>query len=68
MSFIQGFQVRERLYESKNSLVLRGVRDSDGLPVVIKVLKNDFPTTGELTRYRRECKITECIELPGVIY
>ena len=68
MSFIQGFQVRERLYESKNSLVLRGVRDSDGLPVVIKVLKNDFPTTGELARYRREFEITQSLDLPGIIH
>ena len=68
MSFIQGFQVRERLYESKNSLVLQGVRDSDGLPVVIKVLKNDFPTTGELARYRREFEITQSLDLPGIIH
>ena len=32
MSFIQGFQVRDRLYESKNSLLLRAIRDNDGLP------------------------------------
>ena len=67
MSFIQGFQVRERLYESKNSLVLRAIRDNDGLPVVIKILKNDYPTTAELARYRREFEITHSLDLPGVI-
>ena len=67
MSFIQGFEVRERLYESKNSLVLRAARDDDGLPVVIKLLKNDYPTTAELAHYRREFDITQSLDLPGVI-
>ncbi len=67
MSFIQGYQVRERLYESKNSLVLRAVRDDDGLPVVIKILKNDYPTAAELARYRREFEITRSLDIAGVI-
>jgi predicted ATPase/class 3 adenylate cyclase/tRNA A-37 threonylcarbamoyl transferase component Bud32 len=67
MSFIQGFQVRERHYESKNSLVLRAIGDNDGLSVVIKILKNDYPTTAELARYRREFEITTSLDLPGVI-
>ncbi len=41
MSFIPGFQAGERLYESRNSLIVRASRDRDGLPVVIKILKND---------------------------
>jgi predicted ATPase/class 3 adenylate cyclase len=67
MSFVQGFQPRERLSESKNSLVLRAIRDSDGLPVVIKILKNDYPSTGELARYRREFEITSGLDIPGII-
>ena len=67
MSFIHGFQIRERLYESKRSLVVRAIRDTDGLPVVIKVLKNDYPTTAELARYRHEFDITHSLDLAGVI-
>ncbi len=59
MFFIEGFKFRERLYESKTSLVLRAVRDSDGLPVVIKILKSDYPTTAELAHYRQEFEITQ---------
>ena len=67
MSFIHGFQIRERLHESKRSLVLRAIRDTDGLPVVIKVLKNDYPTSAELARYRHEFDITHSLDLAGVI-
>lgn len=68
MSFIQGFQIGERLYESRNSLIIRAIRDIDRLPVVIKILKNDFPTPGELARYRREFEITSSLDLPGIIH
>jgi predicted ATPase/class 3 adenylate cyclase len=67
MSFIQGFQIRERLHESKRSLVLRAVRETDRLPVVIKVLKTEYPTAAELARYRQEFEITESLDVPGVI-
>jgi predicted ATPase/class 3 adenylate cyclase/tRNA A-37 threonylcarbamoyl transferase component Bud32 len=67
MSFIHGFQVRERLYESKYSIVLRAIRDNDELPVVIKILKSDYPSTAELARYRWEFEITQGLELTGVI-
>jgi predicted ATPase/class 3 adenylate cyclase len=67
MSFIQGFQFRERLYESKNALVFRAVRDSDGLPVVIKTLTNEYPTAAELAQCRREFETTESLDIPGVI-
>ncbi|WP_426612522.1 AAA family ATPase [Bradyrhizobium sp. McL0616] len=67
MSSIPGFQLRERLYESKNSLVLRAIRDIDGLPIVIKMLKNEYPTLGELAHYRQEFKITQGVSHPGLI-
>ena len=67
MSFIQGFQIGERLHESKRSLVLRAVRESDGVPVVIKVLKSEYPTAAELARYREEFEITDNLAVPGVI-
>ncbi len=67
MAFVPGFRLTERIYESDNSLLIRAVRDSDGLPVVIKILKNDFPTREELARYRREFEIIGELEAPGVI-
>src|SRR4029450_4918397 len=39
----------------------------DRLPVVIKVLKTEYPTAAELARYRQEFEITESLDVPGVI-
>ena len=67
MVFVEGFQVQERLYESENSLVLRAKRNADDESVVLKILKNDYPTPSELTRFRQEFRTVHSIESDGVV-
>jgi hypothetical protein len=43
-------EVHNKIYESSSSLVHQGVR-GDRLVVVIKILKQDYPSSQELTRY-----------------
>ncbi|MEG4914683.1 serine/threonine-protein kinase, partial [Microcoleus sp. B7-D4] len=62
-----GVEVTELIYESANSLVYRAFRQPDCLPVVIKVLKENYPTPQELARYRTEYKITQSLNLSGCI-
>ncbi|MBD1865440.1 MULTISPECIES: AAA family ATPase [Trichocoleus] len=59
--------VQGKLYESRNSLVYRGIRKSDHLPIILKVLKQDYPTPSELIRYKQEYEITQSLNLEGVI-
>jgi len=62
-----GVEVTEIIYESANSLVYRAFRQPDSLPVVLKVLKENYPTPQELARYRTEYKITQSLNLNGCI-
>ena len=62
-----GYQVLTQLYESANSLVYRAIREQDNQPVILKVLKQDYPTPTELTRYRQEYDITRSLNQKGVI-
>ncbi|MGB3207772.1 MAG: AAA family ATPase, partial [Crinalium sp.] len=64
---IAGYQILTQIYESANSRVYRGVRESDHLPIIIKVLKKDYPTVEEITRYQLEYKITKSLNLEGVV-
>ncbi|HEY9848465.1 MAG TPA: AAA family ATPase [Leptolyngbyaceae cyanobacterium] len=63
---IGGFSVQEQIYESANSLVYRARRESDNQPVILKILKENYPTPQELARYRTEYNITKSLNLPGV--
>jgi GAF domain-containing protein len=54
MFLLPGYRVLTKLYESANSLVYPALREQDNQPVILKVLKQDYPTPGELTRYKQE--------------
>ncbi|MGC1247959.1 MAG: AAA family ATPase, partial [Spirulinaceae cyanobacterium] len=64
---ISGYQILNQIYESSNSLVYRGIREKGSQPVIIKVLKQNYPSPQELTRYKQEYEITRNLNLPGVI-
>ncbi|MBG1245115.1 AAA family ATPase [Nostoc sp. NZL] len=59
--------VDAQIYSSNNSVVYRGIKLSDRTPVILKVLKQDYPTASELTRYRQEYEITRSLNLEGAI-
>ncbi|OCQ96670.1 hypothetical protein BCD67_16260 [Oscillatoriales cyanobacterium USR001] len=64
---INGYEILTQIYESSNSTVYRGIRQDDNQPVILKFLKEDYPTPSELTRYKQEYEITRNLNLDGVI-
>ncbi len=67
MITLTGYQVQTKIYESFNSEVYQGIRFSDNQPVILKVLKQDYPTVQELARYRQEYKILCSLNFDGAI-
>ncbi len=66
MITLPGIAIQNKIYKSSNSLVYRGIRE-DGVEIVVKMLKLDYPSPQELTRYRQEYKIIRSLNLEGVI-
>ncbi|MEG4235167.1 AAA family ATPase [Microcoleus sp. Pol11C3] len=64
---INGYQILTQIYESTNSTVYRGIRQQDNQAVILKFLKEDYPTPSELVRYKQEYEITRNLNLDGVI-
>ena len=67
MSLFPGYEITTKLHETTRTLVYRGRRAHDGLPVVLKMLRLDRPRPEELARFRREYEITSGLGLDGVI-
>jgi predicted ATPase/signal transduction histidine kinase/tRNA A-37 threonylcarbamoyl transferase component Bud32 len=61
------YQIIKPIYESDNSVVYRAIRKENNQPVILKMLKENYPTPEELTRYRQEYDITRRFNLDGVI-
>ena len=66
MVALPGIAIQDKIYESSNSLVYRGIRD-DRSRIIVKILKQDYPSPQELTRYRQEYQITRSLNLEGVV-
>ncbi|MEG4338364.1 AAA family ATPase [Microcoleus sp. D3_18_C2] len=56
-----------QIYESANSLVYRGILKSNQQPLILKLLKEDYPTPAELYRYQQEYEITRLLNLEETI-
>jgi len=67
MISLSGYQILSQIYESANSVVYRAIREQDNQSVILKVLKEDYPTPQELTRYKQEYEITRNLNLDGIV-
>jgi PAS domain S-box-containing protein len=67
MITLPGITIHSKIYESLASLVYRGIREQDDCAVIAKVLKQDYPSPQELTRYRQEYEITRSLNIEGVV-
>jgi serine/threonine protein kinase len=61
------FKTNDLIYESANSIICRGIRLEDQLPVVLKKLNRVEPSPIELSRFRREFTIAARFNHPGII-
>lgn len=64
---IPGYQLLELLYDGSRTLVYRGQRSCDEQPVVIKLLKNPYPSFSELVQFRNQYTIAKNLEISGII-
>ncbi|MDM8547654.1 EAL domain-containing protein [Candidatus Venteria ishoeyi] len=61
------YQIIEQLYEGINSLVYRAIRKQDKYPVILKILKQDYPDPAALSRYKQEYKVIHNLNVEGAI-
>jgi len=67
MITLAGYQVADKIYESSKTIVYRGQREIDSIPVVIKILKNEFPSPKELAIFRNQYNLTKDLNLTTVV-
>ncbi|MBE9228436.1 AAA family ATPase [Phormidium sp. LEGE 05292] len=69
------YQITEQIYAGSRTLVYRGIRQSASAgsskdyqqPVVIKILRNQYPTFSELVQFRNQYTIAKNLNHPGII-
>ncbi|AFY35505.1 ATP-binding sensor histidine kinase [Calothrix sp. PCC 7507] len=64
---ISGYHVSEQLYNGSRTLVYRGYKEQNQQPVVIKLLKNPYPSFTELLSFCNQYTIARNLNVPGII-
>jgi predicted ATPase/signal transduction histidine kinase len=64
---MSGYHISEQLYNGSRTLVYRGYKKTDQQPVVIKLLKNPYPSFTELLSFCNQYTIAKNLNFPGII-
>ncbi|MBD2776772.1 AAA family ATPase [Iningainema sp. BLCCT55] len=67
MVALTGYQIKEQIYNGTRTQVYRGVRELDQKPVVIKLLRREYPTFNELVQFRNQYTIAKNLDIDGII-
>ncbi|YAF96759.1 MAG: AAA family ATPase [Nodularia sp. CChRGM 3473] len=67
MITLEGYKVLTELHASPNSQVYRGYRELDQQPVVLKVLRQEYPPPEAIARFKLEYDLTRRFQVPGII-
>ncbi|MGV0104214.1 histidine kinase [Nostoc sp. DSM 114160] len=68
LPYIPGYAIVKQLYAGSQTIVYRAVQESSQRPVVIKLLRQDYPNFNELLQFRNEYAITKNLNIPGIIH
>ncbi|MBE9052867.1 AAA family ATPase [Nostocales cyanobacterium LEGE 11386] len=64
---IPGYRITEQIYSGSKTLVYRGIREQDQKSVIIKLIRNEYPTFAEIAQFRNQYTITKNLEIPGIV-
>jgi predicted ATPase/signal transduction histidine kinase len=64
---LSDYLMTEKLYVGTRTLVYRGIRTRDQYPVVVKLLRNKYPTFNELVQFRNQYIIAKNLDFPHLV-
>jgi predicted ATPase len=64
---IAGCQITEKIYAGSRTLVYKGIDLQNSASVVIKLMRNEYPSFGEIVQFKNQYTITKNLDLAGVV-
>ncbi len=64
---LPGYSIKDKIYSGTRTLVYQGMREQDQKPVVIKLMRLEYPSFHELLQFRNQYVIAKNLDFPGVI-
>ena len=67
MVVLSQYEILEKIYEGSRTVVYRGEKYEDRQPVIIKVIKDDYPSLEQITNLRQEFLLTQNLDCEGIV-
>ncbi len=67
LTSLTNYEIGNLIHESSRTLVYRGQRKSDFQPVIIKLLRSEFPSFNELVQFRHQYTIARNLQIEGIV-
>jgi serine/threonine protein kinase len=64
---LPGYKISENIYKGTRTEVYRGTRLSDSLKVVIKFIRNEYPSFSELVQFRNQYAIAKNLNPNSIV-
>ncbi len=64
---LPGYQSEQLIYEGDDTVIYRAVSFLDNQPVIVKILKAEYPSVDAIARLKHEYNIANNLELEGVV-
>ena len=64
---LPNYQITDLIYSSDRTLVYRGISTLEQHPVIIKTLRNEYPTFSEIVHFHNQYTITKNLDHPNII-
>ena len=64
---LTGYHFTEQIYSGNKTIVCRGIREQDQKSVIIKLMRNEYPTFHEIAQFRNQYTISKNLNLPGIV-
>ena len=65
---LTGYRITKEIYRSLRTVVYQGIRQSDQKSVILKKLRKEYPSFGELIQFRNQYTITKNLINPGIVH
>jgi len=67
MEKFANYILREKIHETRNSIIYRGNKENETQPLIIKLLKTAYPTPSEIARFKQEYNLVKNLDIQNII-
>ncbi|KYC39236.1 serine/threonine protein kinase [Scytonema hofmannii PCC 7110] len=64
---IPGYCITQQIYSGSKTLVYQGIREKDQQSVILKLMRNEYPTFHEIAQFRKQYAIAKNLNITGIV-